>query len=300
MTLATRYFRSHLKYHNYVNAVVSLDNLGYHVTMRHQRTTKSDSVSAQSTMVATIKIKNCSFSSPVLAIMLLVWSSDHATVVTACSCVVPVTFNNAWRNDATAAAKVRIRDEIFPDGPLDPYGNGFRYFRATILQPYRGCKLILNQDILVSTGDNSGLCGIEIKPSTDYLFFGYQTADKVVKGMGKRNVLEVGLCSFNVPFSSLTSEQTNRLAEFSYVDNCRPKLCDNEKKCGPIPPVAPPQKCPDGSETYYDITCVVVPATSYGPSQCRWDVRSSSCPSCMEDADCTFGTYCSAGLCHVN
>jgi hypothetical protein len=236
-----------------------------------------------------------SLSSLALA-MMLVWSPNTA-VVNACSCLGPITFNNALRSDATAA-KVRIRNEIFPNGPLDPIGNGFRYFRATILQPYRACKLSRNQDILVSTGGNSALCGIDIKPGTDYLFFGFQEVEEI-KGLGKRNVLQVGSCSFNVPFRTVTTEQKGRLAKFSYVDNCRPKPCDNEKKCGPRPPVAPPIACPDGSETFTDITCVVAPATSYGPSQCRWDVRSSSCPACSEDADCFFNTFCSAGLCRT-
>lgn len=140
------------------------------------------------------------------------------------------------------------------------------------------------------------MCGIDITQGKDYLVFGYQE-DKVVKGMGKRNVLEVGLCSFNVPFRTLMSEQRGQLTRFRYVDNCRPKPCDQEKECGPRPSVPAPIQCPNGSVTYYDIACVVARAMTYGPSQCRWDVKASSCPACSEDSDCSFESYCSAGLC---
>jgi hypothetical protein len=35
----------------------------------------------------------------------------------------------------------------------------------------------------------------------------------------------------------------------------RPPLCRNEAQCGPPPPTAPPQRCPDGQESKADLRC---------------------------------------------
>jgi hypothetical protein len=230
----------------------------------------------------------------------LLWlSNDTTTAVMACSCFGPITFNNALRDESLTAAKIMIRNEIFPNGPFDDeVGNGIRYFRAQVVRPYRGCRLSRGQNILVSTGGNSAMCGSDLRAQTEYLLFGSQQ-EETIKGLGTRQVLQVNVCNYQVPFRLVSRPQLHQLARFRYVDNCRPELCDQVKKCGPPPPVAPPIQCPDGSMTFYDINCVKTTSTTGSSSSCRWDVKSSSCPACSEDADCSLASYCSAGLCRT-
>jgi hypothetical protein len=215
----------------------------------------------------------------------------QSPVVLACSCIGPITLSNSLKDKQSTAVKVRIGKEIFPNGPLDDLGNGFRYFRATIQYAYRACNLRRNDSILVSTGGNSALCGITIEPQTSYLMFGF-LQDEDVKGYGSQRVLQVGLCQYQIPFRQLTKQQRETLSRRRYQDNC-PKVCDR-KDCGAVPPVAPPYTCPDGSTAGTTINGCI--DNGFG---CQWDFKETVCPACFVDEDCSEQTFCSQGLCRT-
>jgi hypothetical protein len=232
--------------------------------------------------------------------LLFVGGPRHSA--TACSCLGPITLFKGLQDDRLAAVKIAISSEFFPSGEPwdDDLGNFFRYYRATIIKPYKGCNLRRGQTILVTTGGNSALCGFDITPRTTYLMIGRIQSEDVAGTT--RQVLSVDSCTFQSSFFELTRKQRSDLLRRPYRNICPPELCPNVDDCGPVPPIAPPQICPDGSETFYDISCIkATTGTTYSntspPPTCQWDIKSSSCPACMGDEDCSFTSYCSAGLC---
>jgi hypothetical protein len=69
--------------------------------------------------------------------------------------------------------------------------------------------------------------------------------------------------------------------------------CAAPDACGPVPPIAPPQQCADGSVEQIDISCAPQPDDS-----CRWDIRRTGCQDPGEfcggiaGIPCADGQYC--------
>lgn len=210
-------------------------------------------------------------------------------LVSSCSCIPgSYTFRNSFENESLTAVKVYVRNEIFPNGPLDEVGNGFRYYRAIVLRTYRGCDLPRWERILISTGGNSALCGVELSTRTRYLLFGF-LQDETVGGEFHR-VLSVGSCQYQTRMRDLQIYQRRYLYRQPYQDICSNNNNNNGScDCGLLPP-GQSISCPDGSTAGFTGNCLDV-----GNGRCEWEF--TSCPMCSSDYDCNGDTFCSAGQC---
>lgn len=65
-----------------------------------------------------------------------------------------------------------------------------------------------------------------------------------------------------------------------YKGECNTQSSCQAQDCGPIPPIAPPQQCPDGSEEKISMDC-----RPDQNGQCHWNIERGQCPNgCGPDA----------------
>jgi hypothetical protein len=63
-------------------------------------------------------------------------------------------------------------------------------------------------------------------------------------------------------------------ASVAKIGECSgPNSCDRPDACGPVPPIAPPQRCDDGSEEQVSISC-----EPSADGSCGWNIQRSGCP----------------------
>jgi hypothetical protein len=158
-----------------------------------------------------------------LLLLLLVVAGPTSTK--ACSCVRGSTELANSLPGATAAATVKVGQEITPQ-PHDI--NAPRYWDATIVNVYQGCGLgttTLGAKIVVRTGGNSALCGTELAPNTKYVLVG-DASKESVKELKFTNgpILSINSCTFHKPLAEVTEKE---LSILNALD--KPK-CDSVKK----------------------------------------------------------------------
>ncbi len=193
-----------------------------------------------------------------------------AVEASACSCLPPnLAQSYGWSSDVISA---RIVSKI-------EVGNVYLY-RARVIAAYKGCYK-RGQTVLLQTANNGAACGVNLEKGSVYLLNG----DKGPGSLGK-TVLKIGLCDYNVLWSSLSKAQRSWLKG-------RTVCCDD--KCW----------CADGSQP---VNCFVDPCevtdcpmgdcTANYCGGCNAEFYSSDgvawCNPCDGDDDCAWGQYCSA------
>lgn len=112
-----------------------------------------------------------------------------------------------------------------------------------------------------------------------------------------------GMCAWNVDRSGCPTTGRPCITDDACPDGqvCLNGVCRGEpngcqpEACGPVPPVAPPQMCADGSVEQLRITC------EGAAGRCGWSILRSGCPDigfrCMADTDCPEGLVCQGEQC---
>ena len=226
-------------------------------------------------------------------------------------------------NPNRVVAKVRVKALVQEDDELYKLYPFSKFYRATIRRVFAAnCETwddLNKQKILIRTGLDSGLCGVDLDVKQNYLLVGNlrDDSDDVESGFD-RPVLSIGLCDYQNKWGSISKPTKKYIRKQGQCRYCPNQACGFFRHAGPEgdeededdldeedeeeemfvqdPELlfrAPNKLCPDG-------------VTLSGPSDvCRYDKESDTCtswvncPTCETSEDCNFGQFCSAGECRA-
>jgi hypothetical protein len=98
--------------------------------------------------------------------------------------------------------------------------NAPKYYSIRVWRVYKGCTFANATSIVLTTGGNSGTCGIYVELNQNYIFAGYSTpaeSEVIQKAKVKspniitNEMVFVGSCNFNAEFLSLSSADMDLL-----------------------------------------------------------------------------------------
>ena len=144
----------------------------------------------------------------------------------ACSCIAidfPTKFDNSESVDAVYiyGQMSLINDRFYwknPDEPVEDI-NADIYYYAYVWKSYKGCKGHEGQSIVISSGGNSGLCGVNYNPGGWYIISSYEDSNNPYFN-------RVNSCGINIAWEDIAS---NYYDDYLYADS-------NVEVCGGAAP----------------------------------------------------------------
>lgn len=181
-------------------------------------------------------------------LLLAAASSPSATLTLACSCMEPRSISNALKTVDAVFRGLVVRK-------LKDISNYESVYIVRVNRLFKGCDFAAGERVIVTTGTNSALCGINIKVNATYVFSGYGTElvrsiSSQIKNTKIRRAVHVGLCDYNVIANQIVAADARTMRQYDNTA-CRPtcvtgvadctsstQYCDNGT-CVPYPPTTP-------------------------------------------------------------
>eukprot|EP00741_Cyanophora_paradoxa_P000581 tig00000411_g560.t1 len=168
-------------------------------------------------------------------------------VAQACSCIGPITITSSYYG-ASHVFRAEIVSAERSENPGD------LAFNARVLEQYKGWAAPRN--VLVTTASNSAACGVNLEVGREYALFAFEpTSAELEAGAASAAtstpMFSVNLCSFNLPFASVSDCGLEYLRSRSFCNGTAAECGSsaNSEEC-----TAP--NCPS--------TCAVLPFASCG------------------------------------
>jgi hypothetical protein len=187
--------------------------------------------------------------------------------VSACDCMAtPSVEASLSNNEIDYVFRGYVQKLLQGDDEFEP-----KYYAVRVWRVFKGCTFGNATNIVVRTGSNSAVCGVDLTLKENYVFSGSSLpADpdivKLIKGRNSTvltsEIVGIGLCDFNRPFKpiphvdkSLLWNSTNLCVKCDSAEDCPGGIGDGKYYCdkskcvaydGGCPPVSPwikPQIC---------------------------------------------------------
>jgi hypothetical protein len=142
----------------------------------------------------------------------------------ACRCVPDALTLTVSLQNSDAAAKVNVGSEITP---ANADINDSRYWKGEVVDVFKGCTL--TKDIVIETGGNGALCGVELNDLTSYLLIGWASVKLVEAFNYEYLVLSINSCTLQKEWATVTDEESAAL--YSLKNDCPVKTVKSCKTC---------------------------------------------------------------------
>jgi hypothetical protein len=197
----------------------------------------------------------------------------------ACSCF-PGPSAQGTLSDSADVFMGRVVKDLNPTPPPGTGGDGSvfevnqdpKQYLVRVRRIFKSCTLEVNNYVVVTTGANSAMCGIELTLNQRYVFSGtVEAADAAtiaVSGMQSlAGAIWVGICGYNIPWDSVAPADKRVLVNYGTVP-CKPP-CKTGAECA-----SSTEYCDAGKCIAFDapcppytpvVTCLAAPCTVSRP-----------------------------------
>ena len=130
----------------------------------------------------------------------------------ACRCLVPPTLNNTFYGET---GNVVFLGWVVEELPSDRSRN----YLTQVSRVFKGCSFDDGDYVVVETGRHS--CGLYVSERARFLFSGHPTQTQIATENSYEIVATVSthLCSYNLPWSSVSSREERELYHYEQVEN---------------------------------------------------------------------------------
>lgn len=145
---------------------------------------------------------------------------SFSTHTLACTCSREPDLESALNSNTGAVFRGKVIQQLISDGAHE-YSP--KKYLVRVVIPYKGCSFERNDHVVVATGSDSGVCGVYIEESDEFLFSGdSEPADKDTVRLAKSHdsnskvstSVWVHICTLNVPWSSVSNSERIELWRF--------------------------------------------------------------------------------------
>lgn len=210
--------------------------------------------------------------------LFLLFLLSFPALLFACSCI-PQTFESALKNTDSIFRGSVLRELELPSDLFT------RAFEVSIKRIFKGCLLQSPGSVIVTTGSNSALCGIDFLIEKNYVFFGKAMRlgsdsflQPYMKQFSNQTFVQFAyLCSFTELWSGVPTKERDLLK--NYTNKCARK-CKTGKDC------LKDSYCDTGKCVAYNAPC----PDDQPPVRCFADPCKVTKP-CVNNATC-LSNYC--------